>query len=117
MHPFLLRFSRSGDQLGVAQPAHRIDETDKSGSDRGTSTHPGATSAEKVPNRHVDGTSSDAALAHSLSRLHELRLAALMGGRYDADEFDEAVLAFRRAWEEARRTDTASGQAGTQQAA
>ena len=41
-------------------------------------------------------------LAESLYRLHSLRVAALTGGAYDPDEFDHAVLSFRRAWEEAR---------------
>ena len=43
---------------------------------------------------------ADADLTASLHRLHELRMAALTGGHYDADEFDDAVLAFRSAWEE-----------------
>ena len=52
---------------------------------------------------------ADAELAASLHRLHELRMAALTRGHYDADEFDDAVLAFRRAWEESR-DGTASDQ-------
>jgi hypothetical protein len=46
----------------------------------------------------------EADLTQSLNRLHELRLAALVGGHYDPDEFDDAVLAFRRAWEVARQS-------------
>jgi hypothetical protein len=42
-------------------------------------------------------------LAETLKRLHALRMAALSGGHYDPDEFDEAVLSFRRAWEESRQ--------------
>ncbi len=45
---------------------------------------------------------ADAELAASLRRLHELRMAALAGGHYDADEFDDAVLAFRRAWDDSQ---------------
>ena len=45
-------------------------------------------------------------LAHTLDRLHALRVAALTGGAYDPDEFDHAVLSFRRAWAEARQTSS-----------
>ncbi len=48
-------------------------------------------------------TDNDVDLAETLKRLHELRMAALTGGHYDPDEFDEAVLSFRRAWEESRQ--------------
>lgn len=41
-------------------------------------------------------------LAESLHRLHVLRQNALNGRQYDPDEFDRAVLEFRRAWMEAR---------------
>lgn len=47
--------------------------------------------------------SSPVDLSETLKRLHALRMAALTGGHYDPDEFDDAVLTFRRAWEESRQ--------------
>lgn len=51
------------------------------------------------PNKQMD---REIRLAESLNKLHVLRQNALSGRRYDPDEFDRAVLEFRRAWVEAR---------------
>lgn len=45
----------------------------------------------------------DVDLFESLNRLHRLRLAALTGRRFDPDEFDQALIDFRRAWNRARQ--------------
>jgi hypothetical protein len=57
------------------------------------------------------------ALIEALERLSDLRLAALTGGRYDADEYDAAVIAFRHARATAEDARLAWSQVRAQQAA
>jgi hypothetical protein len=58
---------------------------------------------EHTENRQRESeTDAEIRLAESLHRLHTLRLHILSGRGYDPDEFDEAVMEFRRAWEAAR---------------
>ena len=45
----------------------------------------------------------EAQLAHAQRRLSALRAAALFGDHYDPDEYDGAVIAYRRALAEAGR--------------
>ena len=40
---------------------------------------------------------AEIALCEAMERLSGLRLAALTGGRYDPDEYDSAVIAYRHA--------------------
>ena len=50
---------------------------------------------------------ADHELALAQARLHQLRLAALAGTHYDADEFDAAVHCFRQAWVQAQQAHEA----------
>ena len=45
----------------------------------------------------------EANLAYAQQRLSKLKVAALFGTTYDPDEYDDAVLAYRRALAEAGR--------------
>jgi len=40
---------------------------------------------------------AETALIQALERLGSLQVAALTGGRYDPDEYDDAVIAYRHA--------------------
>ena len=66
--------------------------------------HPRFTHEDQMSASHSRRAEVDQGdLAERLQKLHALRMAALTGGHYDPDEFDEAVLSFRRAWEESRQ--------------
>lgn len=59
---------------------------------------------EERPNsQEAQRLAAEVRLADAHHRLHMLRVAALSGGEYDPDEFDQAVVAFRRAWQEAQQ--------------
>ncbi|MGH2352002.1 MAG: hypothetical protein ACRDI2_09935 [Chloroflexota bacterium] len=64
--------------------------------------------ANNAEQRLVD---AETRLAHALQRLHALRRAALAGG-YDPVEFDQALMAYRRAEKEALEAREAWANAG-----
>jgi hypothetical protein len=46
---------------------------------------------------HVEVLNAQARLAEALHRLDAMQRAALLGGPYDPDEYDDAVIAYRHA--------------------